>query len=330
MKNIAFLGAGSWAHALTLSLIENKNRVTMFTRSLSKINNPKYAYEFYKPKIDSIDTSLISYTNDPNKLMENCDYLVLAVPATYIAQSWESISKSIVKPVNIINTIKGFADNNGTLIHKFITDKLDSHLLKKYFSLLGPSHAEELVLRMNTFINIASSNLQSCDAIIKLFEREYLKLIPTNCYLSCEWSSILKNLYSIGAGINDGMGYGINFKAFYTTAVFHELKLFWEQMNLGFDNLIKLAALGDYIATGFSTQSRNYSYGWELGHHQSPMYVNDKFKNITVEGINVSRIFNNYMIQYNLNLPLAKTIYKVIFNQIKVSDFVNFVINYSF
>ena len=69
---------------------------------------------------------------------------------------------------------------------------------------------------------------------------------------------IMKNIYALGMGMADGINMGENMKASLATRALKEIQL------LSGDSVMTYAGVGDFMATCYSTKSRNYTYGYEL------------------------------------------------------------------
>ena len=76
---------------------------------------------------------------------------------------------------------------------------------------------------------------------------------------------MLKNIYSIAAGIAHGLGYGDNFQSVIMSNAIREMKKFIKKVHKMKRNINDSAYLGDLLVTGYSVFSRNRMFGNMIG-----------------------------------------------------------------
>ena len=85
-------------------------------------------------------------------IVRDADLLVLSVPTIAVEELCIKIGALVEKPVIIVNTSKGFHPQTNERMSNVIRRFMPKDKLKSVVSLIGPSHAEEVVLRMLTTI----------------------------------------------------------------------------------------------------------------------------------------------------------------------------------
>jgi glycerol-3-phosphate dehydrogenase (NAD(P)+) len=83
--------------------------------------------------------------------------------------------------------------------------------------------------------------------------------------IGIEYSSMLKNIYAIAAGIAHGLGYGDNFQSILMSNAIREIKRFIKKKYKIKRNINNSAYLGDLLVTGYSVFSRNRMFGNMIG-----------------------------------------------------------------
>ena len=99
-SKIGIIGGGSWATAIVKMLCENVNSVDWWMRNKDAINhietyghNPNYISDAYLKK------SKLCLSSDINTVVENSDYLVLAVPSLFLKSALNSLTISVKEKI---------------------------------------------------------------------------------------------------------------------------------------------------------------------------------------------------------------------------------------
>ncbi|MDR0950605.1 MAG: glycerol-3-phosphate acyltransferase, partial [Candidatus Ancillula sp.] len=109
----------------------------------------------------------------------------------------------------------------------------------------------------------------------------------------------------------DGKGAGLSERATVLTNAFAEAKNLVLAMGGEEDSLYGYAGIGDLMATCFSPDSRNYSFGRYLG---SGLSVDETalMLNSVAEGVPTASIIGNLAKKYNVKMPIAETVNKLV------------------
>ena len=137
--------------------------------------------------------------------------------------------------------------------------------------------------------------------------------------MGVELGGSIKNTLAFGIGILDGLGYGDNTKAAVITRGINEMNRLLEKFNADPKTLNGLAGVGDLIVTATSINSRNYRTGLLIGQGKSMQDAINEV-NMVVEGIPTTKALNQLANQYNLDLPITKEIYKILYENKNPND----------
>ena len=155
---IAVIGGGSWATAIIKMLSENHNNISWWMRNQDTIdhikkygNNPNYisAAELFPNKL--------TISNDINKIVNDADCLVLAVPSAFIRTTLKQLEKPISNKF-VVSAIKGIVAEKNRIIGEYLHNKYDVPF-DKIGVLTGPCHAEEVALERLSFLTVACEDI---------------------------------------------------------------------------------------------------------------------------------------------------------------------------
>jgi len=98
------------------------------------------------------------------------------------------------------------------------------------------------------------------------FRTPFVNTILSDDVTGVQYAAVLKNVYALGAGIANGLGYGDNFQSVLIANAAGEMKQFLqllsEQQHI---NYAASVYLGDLLVTCYSLFSRNRSFGNMIG-----------------------------------------------------------------
>ena len=90
-------------------------------------------------------------------------------------------------------------------------------------SLAGPAIAIEMAKGQPVAVIAGMPTPESAKLVQSTLQNEHLKVEMTTDVAGMEYCAVLKNIYAIALGIGDGMGLGMNTKAFLATVATQEM-----------------------------------------------------------------------------------------------------------
>lgn len=305
---ISILGAGSWSTAIA-DLLAEKEDVLIYARDekvVSSINNDHVNIKYFP---GNKLRENIRATNSLEEIFKN-KYIVNGIPTQQIRNVLKQSEALLNDDHVIINLSKGLELSS----HKRISEIFkDFNPNISFVALSGPSHAEEVILKMPTTIVSASEDLSLAKEVQNLFVRNYFRVYSSNDLVGVELGGAIKNILAFGIGMAQGLGYGDNAKAALITRGIHEMSRFACHFGAEFKTINGLAGIGDLIVTATSKHSRNNRAGILVGQGLSLEEVNDKIK-MVVEGIPTTKSVYELAKEKNIDLPITNEIYQVLFN----------------
>lgn len=265
-KKVTFsvFGGGSWATAIVKMLTENLDEVGWYMRSIYALehikkqeHNPSYlsSVEF---KVDQL-----RLTNDINEAVAFADYLIFAIPSAFLHDELKKLTVSLDKKV-VFSAIKGIIPETGKIVGEHFHD-LYQIPFDHIGVITGPCHAEEVALERLSYLTIASSDEDKAEIMAKYLRSDYIKCKTSDDIIGTEYAAVLKNIYSVAAGIAHGLGYGDNFQSVLMSNAIREMKRFIKKIHKMKRNINDSAYLGDLLVTGYSIFSRNRMFGNMIG-----------------------------------------------------------------
>jgi len=308
MSKITFLGGGSFGSALAVLLAEKNNIVNIYDRDKNVVNeiNIKRTNEKYMKNL--IIPSGVTAFDNVEEAIEGTDYIVLSVPSHVIRNMCKLLKGKISKDIPIISIAKGIEEDSDKRLSTVIEEELDNPVVV----LSGPSHAEEVSMKLPTTIVSTSKDMKYAADIQDLFMNSYFRIYTNDDIIGVEIGGAVKNIIALAAGVIDGLGYGDNTKAALLTRGMKEISRVGIALGGKAETFYGLTGMGDLIVTCTSMHSRNRRAGFLIG---KGMSADDALKEIgmVVEGVKACRAFYQLKEKINISMPITDGLYKGLF-----------------
>jgi glycerol-3-phosphate dehydrogenase (NAD(P)+) len=324
---ITILGAGSWGTALALVLADNGNQVTMYSKDAKvcdEINN-RHTNSKYFDDVFILPNSIVA-TNELANAIDDTQLIVLSVPSSSVREMVKSLIPLLKTKTVIINTAKGFDPLTNNRLSETIRQLIPKKLLQGVVSLIGPSHAEEVINRQLTLVSAVSKYAPLAEKISELFSNEYFRVYVQTDEIGSEVGSALKNVIAIASGVVTGLKLGDNARAALVTRGLTELMRLGKVLGGKLKTHAGLTGLGDLIVTCYSKHSRNYQAGIIIGKDNSAeSFLSSNQK--TVEGVAFAKIAHQLAKKFRLKLPIVEAVYSVLYEKKRPSELVKTLMN---
>ncbi|MCK5806879.1 MAG: NAD(P)H-dependent glycerol-3-phosphate dehydrogenase [Mycoplasmataceae bacterium] len=319
-KRISIIGSGAMATAMAKVLFDSGNKdIRVFgindeeLKELSQGMNTKYFPN--STQLPSLETY-----NEMDDAVKGSDYVVFAVPSKVMDVTLEAVLKEIDREVVLINVAKGFYPGTTLSLHEGIkaATKEDKRI-RGVVSIIGPSHAEEIVKGIPTAVSVVDKDKKLCAEVQGLFNNDYFRTYIQQDVKGAEVGAAYKNVLAIASGIANGLGFGINTTAALLTRGLAEMQRFNKVMKGKQSTIMGLTGIGDLIVTATSDLSRNYTFGKTLAIEGVKKAL---ASNITIEGLTSLDVIYKIGKDKNIELPIVNNLYKVIHDEIDPSKVV--------
>ena len=319
MKKIGVIGAGSWGTALAVTLSDKGHSVRIWDLDKEHLESmDKYRENRkYLPGVKFGDN--LQTAEDLKTVTDGADVVLFSVPAQHFRSAFENALPYLKPEMIIVNVAKGIEQKTLKRLSEIAAESLPE---AKYVVLSGPSHAEEVGIKLPTTVSVASKDLKLAEEIQDLFMTDRFRVYTSTDVTGLELGGALKNIIALGAGISDGMGFGDNAKAALMTRGIVEITRLGVALGAKSETFAGLAGVGDLIVTCTSMHSRNRRCGIMIGEGLEPKEA-VKRVGMVVEGMFTAEAAYELAKKVNVEMPITEQIYKAINGQTDPRDAVN-------
>ncbi|MCQ2212809.1 MAG: NAD(P)H-dependent glycerol-3-phosphate dehydrogenase [Bacteroidaceae bacterium] len=314
---VAVVGGGSWATAIAKILLHHEQTINWYMRRDDRIeefkrlgHNPAYLTGLH------FDVSRIHFSSDINEVVKQSDTLVFVTPSPYIKSHLKKLKTSLRDKL-VVTAIKGIVADEGCTVSRYF-EKVYNVPEEQVACIGGPSHAEEVALDRLCYLTIGCRDVQNAQVVADLFTNKFVKTSVSTDVEGIEYSSVLKNVYAIAAGICHGLKQGDNFQAVLVANAVQEMNRFLEAVQPEERNISASAYLGDLLVTMYSNFSRNRVFGTMVGQGYSVKTAQLEMEMIA-EGYYGTECMKKINKRYHVNMPILDAVYNILYERISPS-----------
>ncbi len=314
---VAVLGGGSWATAIAKIVMHHEDKITWYMRRDDRIedfkrlhHNPAYLTGLH------FDVDRIHFSSDINEVVRENDTLIFVVPSPYIKGHLKRL-KANMREKMVVTAIKGIVPDESITVSRYF-QRMFNVPEEQVACIGGPSHAEEVALDRLCYLTVGCRDLENAQVVADLFTNKYVKTSISTDIEGIEFSSVLKNVYAIAAGICHGLKMGDNFQAVLVANAVQEMKRFLTAVQPEERHVSDSAYLGDLLVTMYSNFSRNRVFGTMVGQGYSVKTAQLEMEMIAegYYGTNCMKILNK---RYHVNMPILDAVYSILYEKIAPS-----------
>ena len=293
MNKILVIGAGAMGAAFTFPLVDNNHKVTLTEPYNKDLQKKLLKKNKFHPTLKLKLSKKVSIKKFSSELLnEKWDLVVVAVSSIGIDMVREHL-KNIKRKTSILVLTKGLKfDQN---INKIITmsEQLSKGNQNLNISVLkGPCLAKELAKKIKSYTVIANKNINIAINIGKLISTKYYKTEYSSDVKGVEFSSAIKNIYSMIIG----SGEGENTASALFRKSLDEMEYLIKYFRGKKETVHGLAGVGDLYVSAVG--GRNSKMGEYLGKGYTFKIAKKKFmKNDTVEGADLAKEIAPYVLK---------------------------------
>ena len=311
---IAIIGGGSWATAIAKIVVQHTHHIGWYMRREDQIedfkrltHNPSYLTSVH------FDIKEIEFNSDLNKIIDAYDTLVFVVPSPYLKNHLRKL-KVRLKDKFIVTAIKGIVPDENLICTEYFHQVFDvPH--DNLACIGGPSHAEEVALERLSYLTVGCSDMEKAQAFATVLNSQFIKTKTSTDVIGIEYSSVLKNVYAIAAGICSGLKFGDNFQAVLMANAVQEMARFLQSVHPVERNVYDSVYLGDLLVTGYSNFSRNRVFGSMIGKGYSVKSAQMEMEMIA-EGYFGTKCMKEINRHCHVNMPILDVVYNILYERI--------------
>ena len=307
--------------ALASIFHDNKCNIKMWTNNEDEMN-----MLLSKRKSDKIDYDIpsdIVISTDMEKVVNDTDIIVMAVPAKYVGNTSKVLNKYYKKKQVICVASKGIEQNSCLFLYDVIRNNINT---PNIVVISGGTFAVDIIKKVPVGFSLASRSNYSKEIIAKAMENDYVKLRHTRDIIGTEICGSIKNVIAIAAGMLDGMGYPISTSTMFITESLHDIKTLIKTLGGDKNTILSFAGFGDILLTCTSVKSRNYTLGRLIGEGKSKEEVDKYIESTTIEGLYTLYSIKKLLRNKKIKMPIINLIYDIIVNEKEPSNLAKFLI----
>lgn len=313
-SKIAVLGGGSWATAIAKIVLVNSNEINWYMRRQEQIDefirsskNPSYLTGV------KFDTDRIRFTSNINHVVATSDILIFATPSPFLKQHLKKLHRKLNKKF-IVSAIKGIVPEENMIMSDYF-EQVYNVPAENIAVLAGPCHAEEVALERLSYLTIACKSREKARILAQRFNTNFVNTSVSDDVVGIEYSSVMKNIYSIASGICHGLKYGDNFQAVLVSNAIQEMNRFCNATNPKHRDINEPAYLGDLLVTAYSKFSRNRLFGTMIGKGYSVKTAQLEMEMIA-EGYYATKCIHELNEKFQVNMPIVDAVYNILYNRV--------------
>lgn len=309
---IAVLGAGSWGIAVANLLYDNGHRVMLweFDRPDCEKLIENRTHPEKLPNI--IIPPEITITNDLERAVSECDLIVIVTPAQTVRSVCLELADNVDRRHAYVNLAKGVEIETLKRMSEIIEETIPIAAGERIATLSGPSHAEEVSRQIPTSVVAASVSNAFAEQIQNIFSNHYFRVYRSDDLIGVELVGSLKNVIAIASGIMQGLGLGDNTSGALLTRGLAEITRMGVKLGANPLTFSGLSGIGDLITTCLSRHSRNRYVGEQIGRGKRLREILDGMV-MVAEGVDTCRSAYTMAEKYEVEMPIAGEVYKVLF-----------------
>jgi glycerol-3-phosphate dehydrogenase (NAD(P)+) len=296
---IAVIGAGAWGTALALTCIRAGRKVTLWEPDPATA--AKLADKRESPFLPGvrIDGGIVLAANLAEAV--RAPAVLLVVPAQAVRTVMLSLAPSLAAGTPVIVCAKGI--ERGT--QKFMAEVVAECAPGAAPAILsGPSFAADVARGMPTAVTLAASDDALAAGLARAIGSASFRPYHSTDVRGVEIGGAAKNVLAIAAGVVTGRGLGASAQAALTTRGFAELVRFGRAYGAKPETMMGLSGLGDLLLTCSSSQSRNFSFGVNLGRGRRPEDVHGGL----AEGVFTAPVLLAMARERAIDMPIAAAV----------------------
>ncbi len=329
-EKISFFGFGAFncalAHYLTKKFENNGNYNFCFwdiddTVRENFLNNRKHPYHFQEMEFND---KLQSYQTKED-LIKDADIIIIGINAQAFNKALKGIDSLVNKNTTFVIVSKGIDIET----HELLSDIVSKHLKDSKFNhniavFSGGTIASDIANRVPLIAEIACKENICIETVADLFHSDTLRIYTNTDVLSAEIAGALKNFISIGAGICEGLDFGIGTKSSLITRAAFDVYKIAKKMGASDTTFLPGSASfwGDIMLSSFGN-TRNREFGKRICEKgKTPLEVLEEMKteHKTVEGYYTVKASYEIARKYEIETPVIDSIYQIIYKGVNPKE----------
>ncbi len=312
IERTAMIGAGSWGTALALVLARKGVEVKLWDRDGDHIANLARDRENRRHQPRHLFPESLKIVDRLEEAVRDTQCVVMVVPSHGFRAVYRQLYPILAEGALVVSAVKGIELETCMTMTEIMQQESTGDKRLFFGVLSGPSFATEVADRQPTAVTAAFAEVEVAEAVQRLFSTESFRVYTASDVKGLEISSAMKNVIAIGAGICDGLGYGLNTRAALITRGLAEITRMGVAMGAEPQTFAGLGGLGDLVLTCTGDLSRNRTVGLKLG---SGLTLDQALAEMTMvaEGVKTTRSCHALAKRLQVEMPILEQMYQILY-----------------
>lgn len=308
------MGAGAWGTALATCAHAAGRDVTIWARE------PEVAEALYAGRGNPVflpDVKLPQMTAHSDMAsLAACDAILAVVPAQHLDAALSKLATIIEPTTPIALCAKGLVQDG----LRWPTDVLAERLPDAPPAVLsGPSFAIDVARGLPTAVTLAAPDRAVGEMWARSIGQPHFRIYLSDDMIGAEVGGAVKNVLAIACGACEGLGLGKSAHAALIARGFAEMQRLAQALGAKAETLGGLSGLGDLVLTCSSPQSRNMSFGAELGKGRKAAEVLSSRSAVT-EGAATAPALVELAKRHGVEMPICAIVAEMVADRLSASD----------
>lgn len=300
------LGCGRWGSFIAHYLNSIGYNVLLWGREnsvrLKELRNTG------KNEYMELDDSIL-LTSSLDEALAFSDTIFISINSQHLRNLAANISGYTVANKIFILCMKGIENNTGMRLTEVFSGICGNTVKTAVW--VGPGHVQNFIKGIPSCMIIDSESSDLSKSLAEKLSSDLIRIYYGNDIIGTEIGAAAKNVVGIAAGMLDGLGYH-SLKGALMARGASEFSKLVVAMGGRPETIYGLSHLGDYEATLFSPFSHNRKFGEDF-------VTGTKF-NMLAEGVTTVKSLVMLSKRYDLDLPISKAVYSVIYDGLDIRD----------
>ncbi|MBI3450534.1 MAG: NAD(P)-dependent glycerol-3-phosphate dehydrogenase [Acidobacteria bacterium] len=311
MSRIAVLGAGALGTAMAIALQKRDRTLSLWTIEADVAESLRRTHENAKYLPGFKISPSVHVTLDCGEAIEDADVVLITVPSHAVRDVARAIAALIPERAVLVCADKGLEEGSWKRMSQVLREEIPADVPVPIVALSGPCLAPEMARGGVSAVDVACEDPAAARRARSLLATPRFRMRPMTDVAGVEAGGTFKNAYAVGAGIGDGLGWGMNERAAYLTKALAEIARLASSLGARRSTLYGLSGLGDLAVTSMSPHSRNRRLGEELSRGRELKEILSATVNVT-EGVAATRAASAIAARHRLRLPIAASLHAIL------------------
>jgi glycerol-3-phosphate dehydrogenase (NAD(P)+) len=311
MVSVGVIGSGAWGTTLACLLAGKGISTTLWE------HRPERAKAMQETRENSLFLPGFPF---PENLHVSADIaqaaqgktlLLLVTPSQRLRENVRLLAPLLEPQALLVSASKGIEIDTLKRMTEVICEEVPNARWR-VATLSGPNISREVAEKKPTAAVVAAYTPEVALQVRSLLTTECYRVYNSDDVIGVELGGALKNIIAIGAGFNDGMGFGDNAKAAFITRGLAEISRLGIAAGANPLTFSGLAGMGDLIATCASPLSRNQQLGRRLAAGEKLADILASTHSVA-EGVFTTRAALKFAQRYGVEMPITRQLGLVLF-----------------